>query len=412
MRYPQASTRDRRSRRLSVLARLLASSILAPWLQGCAVHAPPRASVPAGGVADARSSREAPVGSEPDVEAGTPEGRPRVAPVRLTTQITRIASLVHFVDSLADTSGGKSVPMYRALWNARIGPPTDEDRSALAAFRAARLSQTAAARCGDPAPGSVNAHGGWPTRFLYTVVEAEDLEGFLAQVRPCLTADEARGLEGALAHFEPGFETFWREAGWLRTFDGDFQEYLQSGGLLLYLGEVARWFGVDPAKAPPPVIAFVLLPAEGGTHAQELGQRLLVEVRPHDTPVDQLAVVAHEETHYLFYQIPADRLAALAARAQAAGPDGARIWRLLHEAIPTALGQGLAVARLKRDGFRPDLGWYHVAEIDVLAHLIYPLVRDAMDSGRTIDGDFIDACVRAYDRWEETQGAPPAATNP
>jgi hypothetical protein len=323
--------------------------------------------------------------------------------------VTRVASLVHFVDSLADTSGGKSVPTYRALWAARIGAPTEQDRAALEAFRAARRSSTGAARCSEPAAGSVNARPGWPTRFLYTMIESRDLEGFMADVGPCLTAEESRGLESALLHFTPGFEEFWRESAWLPAFDRDFQDFLAAGRLPLYLGEVARWFGVDPGASPPPVISFVMLPATAGTHAQALGRRLLVEVRPLDTPDDQISVVAHEESHYLFEQIAPDRLAALEARAVAAGEDGAKVWLLLQEAIPTTLGQGLAVARLRPDAFRPNAAWYHRPEIDALAHVIYPLVRDGVDSGRTIDGDFFEACVRAYEAREAREPARPSA---
>ena len=200
----------------------------------------------------------------------------------------------------------------------------------------------------------------------------------------------------------------------LQAFERDVQDFLASGRLPLYLGEVARWFGVDPAASPPPVISFVMLPAPGGTHAQALGQRLLVEVRPLDTPLDQISVVAHEESHYLFYQIPRDRLAALEARARASGQDGERVWDWLQEAIPTALGQGLAVARLQPEDFRPRAAWYHVTEIDTLAHLIYPLVRDAVDSGRILDEDFIEACMRAYEARESdaARTPPPGVSRP
>jgi hypothetical protein len=150
-----------------------------------------------------------------------------------------------------------------------------------------------------------------------------------------------------------------------------------------------------------------MLPAQGGTHAQEVGRRLLVEIRPHDAPADQISVVAHEESHYLFYQIPQERLDALEARARAAGPDGEKVWLMLHEALPTALGQGLAVARLQPEAFRMNAGWYHIPEVDALAHLVYPLTRDAVGSGRPIDGDFIEACVRVWEAREAHVGTKP-----
>ena len=67
------------------------------------------------------------------------------------------------------------------------------------------------------------------------------------------------------------------------------------------------------------------------------------------------------------------------------------------------------MTRLQPAAFRPDLGWYHIPEIDALAHRIYPLVREAVDSGRTIDGDFIAACVRAH---ETAKGRPGSGVTP
>jgi hypothetical protein len=75
----------------------------------------------------------------------------------------------------------------------------------------------------------------------------------------------------------------------------------------------------------------------------------------------------------------------------------------MQEALPTALGQGLATARLTPDDFDERLGWYHIEEIDVLAHAIYPIVRREVGAGHTIDGPFIEECVRAYEGTLERQ---------
>src|SRR5262249_7633326 len=134
------------------------------------------------------------------------------------------------------------------------------------------------------------------------------------------------------------------------------------------------------------------------THAQAIGRRLLIEIRPSDRPIDQVQVVAHETSHFLFEMIPKSRIAALEARAYAAGESGVRTWSLLHEALPTALGQGLPAAEAAPAGFDIDGSWYPIASIDTLAKRIYPIVRREIEAKRTIDGPFLDDAIRAYKR--------------
>ena len=69
---------------------------------------------------------------------------------------------------------------------------------------------------------------------------------------------------------------------------------------------------------------------------------------------------------------------------------------LLQEALPTALGQGLATARLTPAGFHLSSKWYHIPAIDTFAKRIYPIVAREIDAGRTIDGPFLDEAIRAY----------------
>jgi hypothetical protein len=246
---------------------------------------------------------------------------------------------------------------------------------------------------------------GWRLYFLDSALEARDVEDFLSRTRPCLLEDESRGLRSALDHFRPGFDGFWQDGAYVRDFEERFREYLETGGLPEYLGEVARFFDVDPAGAPPPVLCFVLLPKDGPTHAQAVGTHLLVEVRPGDefAPSGQVQVVAHETSHYLFELIPEDRIAALETRAAAAaaGGKGRRAWLLLHEALPTALGQGLAVARLTPGVFDWNSSWYHVPEIERYAKRLYPIVRREIDAGRTIEGPFFEEAIKAFDGEED-----------
>src|SRR5262249_37693929 len=136
----------------------------------------------------------------------------------------------------------------------------------------------------------------------------------------------------------------------------------------------------------------------GSTHAQALGRRLLIEIRPDDTPASEVQVVCHEGSHYLIALMSEPRRAALEARAWAHGTAGRKAWTLLHEALPTALGQGLATATLTPDEFDMGSSWYHIPSIDRFAKQIYPIVRREVESKRTIDGAFLDDVIREYER--------------
>lgn len=326
---------------------------------------------------------------------GGAESTPRR--IRLLTETRYTASLVHWIDSLAGTSGGKTIPIYQHLWQQRFGPPGEDDRHALSGFAAMRQSIDAQTSCGSPPEGAAEAVAGWRLHFLYLALEASSTEELLDRVRPCLTAGEAGELEAALTRFTPGFDEFWRNGTYLQEFETRYRNYVEHGEMLDYLDEVARFFDVDPSTAPPATLCFVLLPFDGPTHAQALGSRLLIEVRPSDTPADQTQVVAHEMSHYLFEQMPSSRRAALEARARSAGPSGAKAWGLLQESLPTALGQGLAVARLTPRDFDLRASWYHIPLIDRFAKMIYPILRRHMEAGRTIEGPFLEEVVRAYE---------------
>ena len=64
--------------------------------------------------------------------------------------------------------------------------------------------------------------------------------------------------------------------------------------------------------------------------------------------IDQVAPIVHENAHFIFGSIDAGRLATLEHSISNAA-DGPRVWRLLREALPTAIAQGVAEQRFRRD---------------------------------------------------------------
>ncbi len=318
--------------------------------------------------------------------APSPSPAPRL---RLVTNVSYTANLVHWVDNLAGTSVAKTLPSWRHAWRARFGPPTPEDVVALTEF--ARLRQA-------PVPSDaevVNSSGclpvesdvmSWHQRFLAAAMEASSPAELARSLTPPLTPDEGARLAQALDRFEPRFRQVWDELGHARAFEKRFADFMEKGPLPAYLDSLAAFFGVDAGQAPPMRVSFMALPANGPTHAEADGDHLLVEIRPADSPEDQIQVIAHEASHFLMRRVTAARMDDLAREAHARGEAGALVWRYMWEGIPTSLGQGLAEARLSPQTFSTAVPWYHRPAIDRFAKLIYPAVSDAVLRGRTLDG--------------------------
>jgi hypothetical protein len=184
----------------------------------------------------------------------------------------------------------------------------------------------------------------------------------------------------------------------VHAFERRFDRYLEEGGLRGYVLEMARFFGVAGSSLPAMKVSFIALPNGGRTHAEADGDYLLVEVRPEDTPQDQVQVIAHEAAHFLMQRMTFEQMDALARQTFAAGDAGAATWRYLWESVPTALGQGLAEARLAPQRFSTANPWYHIPQIDRYAKLIYPAIVEAMERGETIQGGVMPRMVDLMER--------------
>ena len=327
--------------------------------------------------------------------------------------ISRFANLVHVIDNLAGSSQGKTIGAYRGWWADRFGFPGERDTDLLAAWTGLRY-KTFARR----PPRILNDEGclpwsepepGFRHRFRVRSYEAESIGEFVRSMEGDLTPEEMEKLSEILAAFEPRFDEIWKETTFLARFKTSFEAYLRDSGIRPYLGEVARFFGVDPDAFPPGRIQLMALPADSGTHAQADGRDLLMEIRPDDTPLEQIQVIAHETTHYLWQLVSPARNDAFARQVHGASPRGAVIWRRLRESLPTALGQGLAEARLAPQRFGMHYPWYHTDEVDRLAKSIYPVVEAAFREGRGIEEGVLDEIARAAEATTAVHRAPPGA---
>jgi hypothetical protein len=293
--------------------------------------------------------------------------------------------LFHWIDSLAGTSAGKTVPAHRQEFLRRFGRPTPEDKSQIAAFVEARAEhfkrqQALAGRSGLPARGSV---------MLGMFCEADTVEAALEAVKPELSAKAYRGLAASLAWFRPKYEAIWDHGAVPETFLARARRDPGLAALESILTRIVAFYGVDPAAAAAPRLALVPVPEGYGTHAETIGGVILVEIRPDDGLADEASVIVHENAHWLWSLVPKERQQGLVAFAEGLDEASQHTFSLFGEAIPTALGQGVADRRFRPASWSPDNPWYHVAEIDRCAKSIYPLVRATLSEGRSLDRKFL-----------------------
>jgi hypothetical protein len=319
----------------------------------------------------------------------------------LETHVSEVANLIHWVDNLAGSSIGKTAAVYRRYWQERFGAVTATDRAALETFvRIRNLPVPSQARLANESGCLPLEDGapGWHQRFMAESMKADSVRQFVDALSGSLDKNDRAELLAALEVFRPRFQKVWKDMGFVHAFERRFDRYLEEGGLRGYLFEMSRFFGVAGSSLPAMKVSFMALPNGGPTHAEADGDYLLVEIRPEDTPQDQVQVIAHEAAHFMMQRMTFAQLDALARQAFAAGDAGAAAWRYFWESVPTALGQGLAEARLAPRRFSAANPWYHIPQIDRYAKLVYPAIVESMDRNQTIHDGVIPRMVDLMER--------------
>jgi len=231
--------------------------------------------------------------------------------------------------------------------------------------------------------------------MLGTFCGSATVEDALSALKPELSRDSLDGLAKALAHFRTRYEIVWNDGAVPKAFLEGARRDPARSQLSALLAKIVRFYGVDPLSVPPPHVALVPVPAGFGTHAEAIGDVLLLEIRRGDVLADEASVLVHENAHFLWGLVPADRQRRLAAFAAGLGDAASRTFRLFGEAVPTAMGQGVADRVFRPSAWSMDGSWYHTEDVDACAKSIYPTVVHALDSGLTLDEDLVLRAIRA-----------------
>jgi len=295
------------------------------------------------------------------------------------------AALFHWLESLTGATLGKTVPAHRQEYTRLFGAFDETDRARLEDFARVRVAHAQA-----PAPPlafrGMNA-------MRETLLDGDEPDPMAALAKELSTEDLA-ALRQSLAWFAPKYTRIWREGAVPRAFLRAAREDPALARLESLLVRLARFYGVPPDGPPRPRLLLVPVPEGWGTHAYALRRTLLLEIREGDRLADQAAVIVHENAHFLFSRIPAARQERLQAAALATGPGGADAWALLHEALPTALGQGVA-DRAFSAHWSTGGRWYHKSDVDRYAKTLLPVVDRTLAGGGVLDEAFVTQAAAA-----------------
>lgn len=287
-------------------------------------------------------------------------------PLEATTRFH--AALFHWLDALSNLDGpgltaGKTHEAYADEYVRRIGPLEPTERRLLERWRTLRID-------------AVSTSGDALTRAFF---ETDDASEALDRAAAILGRDRVARLTDILYHFVSLYRRVWENG---HTAEGFLERALaderQRAELERFLVRMATFYGVEPEREAPPRLVLVAVPHGHGTHAQAIGRALLIEVRRGESLVQQIAPIVHENAHFLFNRIAPDRLLALDPVIRGAGAGNAFV--VLHEALPTAIAQGVAQYRFDPERFSVSGRWYHRADVDVYAKRLYPLVTRALAS--------------------------------
>lgn len=313
----------------------------------------------------------------------------------IEVSISFSAALFHWLDSLtgledAGMSAGKTVQAHRAEYDRRFGRPRGTEAALLRRFGEIRRGFVrrhlgGATLAGDPEAG--------PNSLLVAFLEEPDLKRALRRAAKLLGPDEHAELRAILEHFAPRYERIWNDGRIPRRFLERIKQDGQLDRLVELLVRIAEFFGVDPQAGPVPHVVLTPVQSGYGTHAQANGRHLLIELRWLDDLSTTASVIVHENVHLLMHRIEDERMQQLERRIREL--DAMEAGGLLREALPTALGQGIADRRFRGSG-DADRPWYHIRAVDRYAKQIFPLIDRAIAGDGTFDQRLLEQLLALH----------------
>lgn len=244
-------------------------------------------------------------------------------------------------------------------------------------------------------------------QFASVFVGATDWDDLQRRVASLPDPADAQELAGVIQHFAGPGQRMYASATHVAAFCQQWETYAKHTQLRAFVEGVARWMATD-ADA---VVRLQVVPAAADDRltARFLGDDLLLEVRPADHPRHRGDEVVHELVHWLQDRAGTEREPALLQAFFASNhPASARVLGSWHEALATAIGQGLWQQHVAPDEYARSLeralGWYTEPAVDALAKALAPALANAIGEAGGY-ADWLAVAVRVGGQIAPARGA-------
>ena len=115
-------------------------------------------------------------------------------------------------------------------------------------------------------------------------------------------------------------------------------------------------------------------------------------------------MIVHENCHFLFDAMPQQRRAQLESAAQSLQAPGEPAWQVLGEALPTAIGQGVADRTFRPKEWSRNAPWYHRADVDGYAKALHGPANHAIATGLKFDEAFLRHAILIWAQHARNEG--------
>jgi hypothetical protein len=332
-------------------------------------------------------------------------------------RVSPFSNLVYQLDCLAGTINC-SAEAFREVWQKELGGLSADDSARLVEWKKLRREyggriqkESPELDPGVPLPRSRRQI---ESRIRIAGHMADDEESYAEHLRILIDDADVSSALAIVRHFRARFDRYWQKnESRARAAGEGFAKALKTPSLIQLAGQIFAFYRAELPKGTELVFDLVARPPhESPTHAEQLGERALVEVLDQERPEHRLDVVLHEVFHYFFAAAKYEALSRLAKSfTSSKHPLAYPAWNLLNESLATAFGNAMVMRLLDPTRFRElekkPLGFYADEFIDAVARqLIEPLSAALASDVSVFDAGFFQTYMSAVER-AYPKGMPP-----
>jgi len=319
---------------------------------------------------------------------------------RYSLRALHYSNLFYQLDCLSG-QGYCSKESYQTLWEQEL-EWNDEDEKKLTLWR--ELKNKYNQQIQLPMPARTTS---LPPRFEGLVVweqvrqaalNAPTRQDLLENLSLIIQPQDAEVLAKLIFHFEKRFFSWWDTKGQSLAESGanTFAEQLQNAGLINLLEKASLFYQAELDETSLLGFNFIARPDLGkntSVNGEQVSNQSLIEIKENAKIINQMDVVIHELSHYLYRRSSRDNEASLMQHfSKLNSADAIAAYNLLNEAIATAIGNGIVNRILMPlDSFQrmeaKERSFYNDEWIDPLAKAIYPRVADALQKGEVLNSE-------------------------